>query len=82
MKSTDTRKGIINKNNRDFINLIISKGVTYTKGTPFAMKKATLKISSFKMRKGHLPERWQTLKTKDVQGFPALSQKVKLHYLI
>jgi hypothetical protein len=51
MKSTDTFKGIINKNNRDVINLITSKRVTYTKGTPFAMKKATLKIPSLKIRK-------------------------------
>jgi hypothetical protein len=41
----------MNINNRDFINLIIGNGVTYTKETPFAMKKATLKIPSLKIRK-------------------------------
>jgi hypothetical protein len=51
MKSADTPKGIMNINNRDFINLIIGNGVTYTKETPFAMKKATLKIPSLKIRK-------------------------------
>jgi hypothetical protein len=57
MKSADTPKGIININSRDIAKLITIKGVTYTKGTPFAMKNTTLKISSSKMRKGHLPER-------------------------